>query len=99
MPKPLPSGLRTVRSDWGNDSIYARRRKPAAPPPPTPEQIASREKFWSDYEERLKRDDEAWLARRAKGAATVVDMVDQDARIAVEGDPAMDDVPFGESGE
>ncbi|NGP19162.1 hypothetical protein [Devosia aurantiaca] len=85
-------GLKRQRDDWTNNSIYARPRKPRERKRPTPEQRAEMDRIFDEAEAR-------WNAPAVTQSRLLEAIVDTEARIAVEGDTAMDDVPFGESGE
>ncbi|WP_152662442.1 hypothetical protein [Devosia soli] len=84
-------GLRKITPGWKDDSLYRRRRPVTTPPVPrSAEQIErSTQAFLDAMNERLK----------SYGQKSLEKIVDQEARIAIEGDTAMDDVPFGETGE
>lgn len=90
---------------YKQDSARRKREQLHAQSQTTPEQKAAVEKIHADLEARWNRPFEPG----ERGYKPPVDqsgqeralekLVDTEARIAVEGDTAMDDVPFGESGE
>lgn len=83
-------GIKTYNHGWKDRSLYGRTSQKRAQRMPTAEEVARANAFM---------DRAVALIESGQSVRSIEKLVDREARIAVEGDTAMDDVPFGEKGE
>lgn len=99
-------GLRKVQAGWKDRSLFGRTSRRATMPS-TPEQNAKADAYLEVACAALEAgNSEAFFAAirdreapKPQGEQSLDRNHDREARIAIEGDTAMDDVPFGEKGE
>lgn len=80
-------GIRTISGGWKERSAYLRTSQKRAQRMPTAEEVAHA---------NAVVDRAVALIESGQSLRSLEKLVDREARIAIEGDTAMDDVPFGE---